>query len=321
MSAINKPSCLIYITDIHCDDKKPRRRLSPPMPEIMRKLQHIGQRAEELGALAIICGGDVGDRHNWTLGLLADMEEAFDFGVIPVYGIVGNHDLPAHNYQQINKRIGIWHLDKKDVIQLMWAPKEIGNFVFWPFHSGTQETIDFVAGSWTPPSDYPGKRKKNVLHIAIIHAPVGPFEAPGMIDHKSLMLPSFFYAAGFGDIHPGFLPYELLTGVTVFNPGSIYRRTIKEVDRIPKFAILWSDGRIEYEEIPVPPKELVFDLDGIGDEEDEIFEERIGFAAAVNAAKLKRDQLDTREFVRVVGASGNFPLRSIQLLEEELPKR
>ena len=349
----DRRSLVVYVGDIHFREKRPRRRVDNPVQAISAKIRYIVRRAIELDAVAIVLGGDLGHSTVWSTALAGAVKRAFSgwrehcesddalasaLGEKPtvrskrILTIVGNHDVPSYNYDHMEDT-GIQACVDNGTVKILTEPYSIGDFEFWPFHSGQDETNALVEGTWVGPAaeeelefdehgDGEITRAYNPsrLQVGLVHAPVGPTSNPHMKDYRTLKIP-FFDVVMFADIHDPFPPTHLIPGVTVANPGSICRWNILDADREVQFAIIYSDGEVVYEKIPCQPKDDVFDLTGITPEEiaEAVQKSTRGYLAAVAAAALNKDEMENRDFVRKIGEAAGFDERTIALLMAELP--
>jgi hypothetical protein len=152
------------------------------------------------------------------------------------YAIPGQHDLPHHNYRELNKSAFTTLGLSGGIIPLNTQPKGVPlpGFVLHPFSYGT------------PVAPYKGDHKE--LHVAMIHAFLdGPhsYRSESMINNRILGYDVIIS----GDNH---LPFgNRCLETYVFNCGALMRRTRADVHFKPGVGLLWSDGTVERVELDV----------------------------------------------------------------------
>ena len=301
----------IYFTDLHLRLSSPRRRTDDIFAAQVAKLEWIFKRAEELGSEAIICGGDFGDNWDWKISTANKIINLLKKAPCPVVTIIGNHDVPGRNPTQWEETgLGLLHnagsiyiLDSKDTGEHF----NLAGLDVYAFHSDSKRTEDLINGKTIP------TEQTKHLKVAIVHAPVGAETTPFCKGHKELFINDFDVAL-FGDIHPGWPVYESITGCKIANPGAATRLSKTDINRKPMVAVVYSNGHIDYEEIPHTPAKECFDLEGIQAERQELGK---GFLAAI-AARNAAGDLDPKSYVEKIGTEGGYSVKSIELLKEEL---
>ncbi len=306
----------IYFTDPHLRLSSPRRRTDDIFEAQLAKLEWIGKRAEELKSECIVCGGDIGDAWDWKISMINRVAKIFKAYTCPLWTIVGNHDVPGKNINLLPDT-GISMLEEVGALRILdnfpdnanyWTHDEEGPFAFVGFHSDIKQTDDLLSGK-----PFYFTTSLGCLKIAIVHAPIGAETTPYCRGHKELFITDFDIVL-LGDIHDGWEPYESLTGCKIANPGSLTRLNKKDIFREPKIAVIWEDGRIEYEVVPHKKPEECFDLAGIEEQKQDLGK---GFLAAIAARNLVQDK-DPKEYVEKIGKAAGYNDNIIEILKNEI---
>tara|TARA_R110000751_G_scaffold152635_4_gene257780 strand:- start:7962 stop:8819 length:858 start_codon:yes stop_codon:yes gene_type:complete len=210
-----------------------------------RPLREIERLAEDHDA-PVVYAGDVFDRWNAPA-------ETINFAIknLPAgFAIPGQHDLPNHNYHDI-QRSAYWTLVEAGVLQTLTPgrPTRLSE------HPGSR----VLAYGWpwgfdvVPPCPpgHPGERYNpdpDMIHLAVIHA-FAYTRGTGYVGaDKDAHLSGWagrlngYTAAVFGDNHQGF--QARAGGCNVVNNGGMMRRNINEAERKPGCSLLWDDGKI-----------------------------------------------------------------------------
>ena len=92
---------LLWRTDVHLSERNPRSRTDNWREAIMNKLKQVGDIADEIGAKAVIDGGDFFDIKSPSRNshdLIREVAELHADYPCPVYANVGNHDCVYGDY-------------------------------------------------------------------------------------------------------------------------------------------------------------------------------------------------------------------------------
>ncbi len=228
----------IMVSDIHLQPRAPVARSEEPcwLEAMRRPLREIERLAEEHDA-PVIYAGDVFDRWNAPA-------ETINFAIknLPAgFAIPGQHDLPNHNYHDI-QRSAYWTLVEAGVLQTLTPGR--------PTRLSKHPSSNVLAYGWpwgfdvVPPEDPdPG-----MIHLAVIHAFVYTrgtgYVGAAKENHLSGWADRLegYTAAVFGDNHHGF--QAVAGGCNVINNGGMMRRNINEADRAPGCSLLHGDGTV-----------------------------------------------------------------------------
>lgn len=183
-----------------------------------------------------MCAGDVFDTYNQPAELVN-----FAADTLPdMYAVPGQHDLPYHRYQDIEKS-SFWTLVLLNKIKLLTRI---------PTQHGFLRMFGFGWGKHI----HPVPRSDSLsIDLCVAHQYVWwkqhkyP-DAPGEANLSRLSETLKGYdAAVFGDNHKGFL--SRVGDCSVLNSGGFLIMKSDEIDYQPCVGILYSDGRIEREKL------------------------------------------------------------------------
>jgi hypothetical protein len=230
----------LLVSDLHLQLETPVARNEKSWTKHMA--QAFGQlraRARELD-VPIICAGDVFDHWKAAPELIN-----FAMDYLPeMHAIPGQHDLPLHNYDDI-QRSAYWTLVKAKIIHHL----EPGIPTIFP-SPGNYPDLFVHAFPWGKEVT-PNPSVDRGLHLAVIHSFIWRPQAgyPGAskeskLDNWRTRLKGYDTAL-FGDNHR---PFVGAAGQTiVFNHGTFFLRKSDERSISPHFGVLMSDGDVHLE--------------------------------------------------------------------------
>jgi len=231
---------VIMLADIHLSLKPPIWRSSEEdwFAAMQRPLDEI-RKLQDKYDCPIICAGDVFDKWNSS-------PELINFAVeyLPtMYAIPGQHDLPLHNYHDINKS-AYMSLVHTGNIQNVLPNRSVlveNDIVLhgFPFgypikpitqvHLSNKFNIAIVHEyKWIKGFSYTNAPTENMVHL----------QGKDMIENKWKGYDAVIY----GDNHIGFKCN--LGSTQIFNCGSLMRRHSDQVNYKPKIGILTDDNSI-----------------------------------------------------------------------------
>jgi len=222
----------IACSDIHLSLKAPLARAGEPdWLEAMKRMAYEIDEIADYHDVPVLCAGDVFDRWNsspelinWALKHLPKL-----------YAIPGQHDLPTHNLDLIEKS-AYWTLVKAGKIHNL----SVGE------NHGYKDMI-FQGFPWGVPLE-PCERTDKRIHIALVHRyiwkkgksyPGAPKDAhirKQQDAHKG------WDVVIYGDNHKGFLQEG---DTTIFNCGTLLRRKSDEIGYRPQVGLILDDGTVE----------------------------------------------------------------------------
>lgn len=232
MSKTDEKVIAILCADIHLSAKPPIWRSAEPdwYEAMQRPLKELRDLQKEYNC-PVLCAGDVFDKWNSPPELI---NFALKFLPNNMHCIPGQHDLPDHNYREI-ERSAYWtlvHAGKICTFTEEWR--------FWD---------DFIYRGFPFGSKLkPCTKKDDRMKVAVIH------EYKWMRGHSYPDAPEENKISGklsklgydvivYGDNHKGFL-FANMEGTTVFNCGTLMRRHSDEIDYKPQVGLLLESGKV-----------------------------------------------------------------------------
>lgn len=224
----------VLCADLHLSLLPPPARAEEPnwFAAMARPLHELGRLARQED-VPILCAGDV--FHRWDAP-----PELINFALAhlpPMYAIPGQHDLPYHNHEDLDKS-AFGTLVRAGKITLLSPDRPTllpGGFA-WGF--GWNTPITPLAQD-TPFSG---------VAIAVVHAYCWQHKASYQGADEGAHVRAFrdrlfgYDAAVFGDNHKGFL--KEFPGLTLFNCGGFMRRRTDEAGSSPMVGLLYDNGRV-----------------------------------------------------------------------------
>ncbi len=244
----------VLCSDLHLSIKPPLARSNEKnwFDVMGRMLLEIDQVAGEQGGVPIICAGDIFDKWNSPAELIN-----FALEYMPhMYAIPGQHDLPFHDYKEMN-RSAFGTLVSAEKVTLL-DPEGARLF-------RNEDDLDIPAlFVHAFPWGFDIKpilrgEDNDEIHLAVCHKYIWSMNAKyeGAPEESNVTKLAKqlagFDAAVFGDNHLGF-EYDLgrmaqegkrgesLSKCFVWNNGTVMRRKIDEIKYKPRIGILMSDG-------------------------------------------------------------------------------
>lgn len=284
----------VLVSDIHLSHKPPiARSVEEDWYRVMyRYLEQLANVAEGYG-VPVVCGGDIFDKWNPPPELIN-----FALKHLPkMYAVPGQHDLPYHNYKDIEKS-AYWTLVEAGVV------KDLKPGIHTPVPGGDLRLTGVPWGHSIVPADHSNKYGIDLL---VVHAyiwqgtkcyPGAPAdqEVSYWRGHTNL---DTYDAAVFGDNHKGFLSKNDGKGAFIMNCGTFMRRKIDERKYKPAVGLLLSNGDIKRYELDVS--------------EDQ-------FISVQETAELAEKGLELLDFMNELGGLGKKTVEFGQVLHEYFKK-
>lgn len=262
---------LVWRSDVHVSDAPPVSRTDDWNETLMGKLTQVGEIAREVGAQAVLDGGDFfhvkspGRNAHRTIQRVAQVHRDYP---CPVYANVGNHDCKYGDYEHLPEQpLGVLFetgVFRKcfDEFEVVFQDKGLKvRVVGIPYH-GTEYEWDRFTRIIKGDEDY----LVVMAHVLASKEGGTMFEGEDIIKYASLkdLDPDVWC---FGHWHKNQGITEIADGKWVVNIGSLSRGALSQDDlvRIPSTAILsFTPGGVDIKERPlkVDPPEKVFDLQG-----------------------------------------------------------
>lgn len=275
---------LLFITDLHFSGLRPTWRVGNYVQDLLDKLADVKKIVHDHKVPRVIIGGDL--THSYTVSLeLGDRvwRTIEDWGV-PVYVVVGNHDLSGNELKTLDRTwLGhvlrmsktIHKLDKiydgricihgihfdDGVEEYLKTNQSLSDSVR---HFYRVEELTDVDGNPTGEQDRQEVADEliEVVHAMIVPEGIHPDARQVSIKEVKTMAKLVLS----GDYHPGWpAPIERPDLAKFVNPGAMARRSSSESDcmRTPRVVIVRRNLDCEYVDLPSSKSpEDAFDLDG-----------------------------------------------------------
>jgi len=243
----------ILCADIHLSHKPPIWRSNEPnwYAAMQRPLDEIQELQSKYECL-VLCAGDIFDLWYGALGKTSAELINWTLEHLPfMYSIVGQHDMPEHNIEDI-KRSAYKTLVIADVIKNMNALVDAQIWI------GGNPDENYIMSGFPYECKIvkvPKESSKDLFEIAIVHDyiwkgfycyPNAPKEKHIPKRNNKHMINDKYYGYDvivYGDNHKGFT--HKIGKTTIFNCGTLMRRKSDEVDYKPQVGLLYSDGSVE----------------------------------------------------------------------------
>lgn len=220
----NTPTAIIA-SDLHLRDSVPICRADDFWEAQWSKIDYIKKLQEQYDC-AVLVAGDI--FHNWKASpylLSTAIARLPNMIVIP-----GQHDLPQHNMDLINKS-GLFVLAKAEKVRIL-------------FEGETIEIVDGVTIHGFPFGSTPKKTTKEGRNIALWHNLVwqGKKPWPGCTSPNSAAVLRKYKDYDLiltGDNHKPFT--ETYEGRLLVNPGSLTRQSADQIDHRPRVYLYYAD--------------------------------------------------------------------------------
>jgi predicted phosphodiesterase len=225
---------LLFIADCHFRETKPICRIDDFIITQLDKINFIKKVSEEYKVKYIFQAGDLLDTYKVSISFLNWLIDNLPY----MYCIVGNHDMPSHNLNELDKSaLSILH--KAEVIRILNEPLETDDFILYPFHFG---------------QDITSPEKTDKVKIALWHRfIIRPNEVPAWKNDMGLVGNKLFrygYDLVFtGDNHE-YIKMEK-EGRYVINGGSLLRLNVDQIEHTPKIFVYNTNNR-KVKEIEIP---------------------------------------------------------------------
>jgi DNA repair exonuclease SbcCD nuclease subunit len=227
------PVIALAIADIHLSHRPPLARCEEPdwYKAMQRPLNELQALAEKYD-VPVLCAGDV--FHRWDA-----CPELINFAIdhLPkMYSVPGQHDLPHHSHDDIQKS-AYMTLVKAKVLTPLFA-----HGIQIDFKTGTARVCGF---GWKEPVAYPPVHQS--LNIAVVHEYTwkkgyGHPEAVRPLEDGFPKKYSEYDVIITGDNHKSF--DYIYARRHLFNAGSLMRRASDQIDHKPRVGLIHSDGTV-----------------------------------------------------------------------------
>jgi len=264
------PPVLVWRTDVHLSDHTPRSRTDVWSDTVLAKVVDVGRIAKEVGASAVLDGGDFFDLKSpgrTTHSLIQRIFRAHQGYTCPVYANVGNHDCVYGDYSYLHQQpLGV--LYEAGVFRRLYDDHEAiftqdgvtVRVVGIPYH-GTTYDMDRFARI---------KKGSEDFLVVVAHLLASPTKTT-MFDSEDIVRYDMLDAYegdlfAFGHWHKNQGVSKTPGGKTVVNIGSLTRGSLSQddLDRVPSVGVFrFEKGvgpRVEVIPIECQKASEVFDL-------------------------------------------------------------
>lgn len=254
---------IFYLSDLHITDSKPINRQDDVKVAALYKLDYVLKTAKEKNA-TVIFGGDIFETPKPSYSILNAVMELLKQYNVPVYSIIGNHDVIGANLEE--ETSAIFTLFKSGLVKHL-KTLDIDNLHI----EGIDYTKEIKEEYFFEETD-----KKKVL---VIHAPLVPEKA--LFPH--IILKDFKTNANLvlcSHIHKF---WSLKVNNTLFlSPGCMTRLKTNEKNNEPLFFIIDSKSKPMVKVVKIP---LMFEADFV--------EKTVEDAISIFGGSLVEDKIET----------------------------
>lgn len=230
-----------FATDLHIRYSPPSSRLDREVffDSLLKKINFIIEYSNSNSDI-LVFGGDIFDKPDIAHSLVINILKEFKKSTIPIYTIVGNHDIYGYQENSIFKS-GIGVLFESGIIEKL-DKLEFDDLILKGMHCYSEEVFNDAM---------PGKN-----NILFCHKPITNLSIPGGIPIKKIAQNCNYNMIISGDIHIGHIENE--NEIKFINPGAILRSSIVEKDRTPQMVLIDTKNN-SYKFIEIPHQKNVFD--------------------------------------------------------------
>lgn len=245
---------LLILGDLHLRTINPERRIDDFFQTQLGKMKQVFAIAKKHNCEAILQPGDMWDNPNPSKYAIARYIRLFRHHKIPIYMVIGQHDMTMHNLDSV-KKSAVYILVASGCVQLVGLdekPFPIGGDV-WLYGLSFGQTPWFTKDPTCPDVDEKG------YSIVMAHINVGSKKL--YPDQKVISPNAFQKRYPWADLHVvGDQHYTFQEG-TVLNAGCLVRKTIADVERLHKPGVFIHDTETQktvWEALTIKPWEEVF---------------------------------------------------------------
>lgn len=227
----------VLIGDPHIDINPPiARSVEKDWPQKQREYFEEIEEVAKARKIPVICSGDIFNKWNTSP---ESINLAMEILPERFFSIAGNHDLPNHRIEDID-RSAYWSLCYRGIyLKHIWNSSYYDlNNLFISGCSYGQEIKPIL------PYKHP-----DIIKLAVVHrycwVEGSSFDGAPEENHVSKLAEEVksYDVCLVGDNHKAFIWKD--EGLTIYNPGSFMRRNIDQKTHIPQYGILYSTGEVE----------------------------------------------------------------------------
>jgi DNA repair exonuclease SbcCD nuclease subunit len=219
---------ILFYTDPHVSGVSPSHRIDDYGMSIVEKIRESYQIAKDNGCDIVVLGGDLFNNHRmYSFEILNDLLDIIDGSPVHTYAVIGQHDVLGYNKDSFRTSTLAFVVRRCSKLHILWEPQEVDGVVLHPSH-----VWDDVNASLTPES-LDAKKVNILVAHHLIHNKPKMFETVPTV----LFANAPYELVLSGDWHGGFEPHQI-NGRWFCNPGSLARREIDDIDKVPQVAVI-----------------------------------------------------------------------------------
>jgi len=220
-------SRFLYYTDPHLSVRCPVYRTDDYSKSLIAKLEEVYEIAEQNNADFVLCGGDFFNSHSiFSFGLINNIIDVLNKSNLDTYSIIGQYDIFGYNSDTFKSSTLAFIERHCSSLHIITDSVEKDDVVIYPCHC--YDDFEKCLDASLP------KRKYSIL---VVHKLLSKTKAPFEVIVTSDIKKNGFNLVLSGDLHSG-VPKHTIGKTTYYNPGSLVRRAINEIDRKIKVGLI-----------------------------------------------------------------------------------
>ena len=305
---------LIYTGDWHLRGTNPRNRIGSYVDAAKDKIREVFEIAQEVGAVAIICGGDIFDAPQVADSVKSMYADLLGESPVPIYTTPGNHDLSGYNIDTYDN--GSLKILERMVpgLHVRLRPDRAQVYIT---DEGTPVYLTFTPYSGRVDRDGYGYSPENLGSIEASQIPFRIHVAHAMaLDHippfdRYTLLQDIKTEADLvltGHCHTGYGVYNRADGKVFCNPGALLRSSasMSELERPIQIAVIDIRSKTDFDITLVPLKSAkvgaeVLDRSGIESDKARSYAME-SFAALIKTNTGAKVLLDIPTIIETIAA-------------------
>lgn len=300
-----------FYTDIHFSGQTPRNRLDDYPATLLEKLKEVYCYSEEQGCDFVIFGGDMFHTHRiYSYDVMSKMIDIISSSKLNTFSIIGQHDLRGYNRTTFDSSAFSFIINRCENFEILWEEKIVNDCLLTPSHVW-DNLFDLSISSGS----------ENLYNVLIAHHLLTNKKAMFDIINTKEFVDNFdgkcpFQLVLSGDLHDGYDVHKI-ENTWFCNPGSLSRRSISDINRMPQIAIVDTE-----QENPVSLK--ILECGQVG---KEVFNEEVGGILKVedfnaenfihDMESLQADFFDIHDLIRKMGIKEGISNDVLSYLDEK----
>ncbi|WP_138158913.1 metallophosphoesterase family protein [Peptoniphilus catoniae] len=242
----------LYFTDTHIRATSPKNRLDDFLQTLKNKINEVADISIRENVDFVLHGGDLFDRPDTPIALVADFSKIFRKFKAPIYIISGNHDIFGHNSKTLNRSmLGLLNSfnvvnlvnDKKIILEKDGIKVQLTGYPYSVGMDNPENRENYIVKEKNPNVDY----MIHMTHGFLIDKPfirgVSHTLISEILDTKADITLAGHYHYGFKT--------QKVDDKYFINPGALIRisNSLTEIKRKPKVNIIELTDKIEIKDI------------------------------------------------------------------------